>query len=281
MLHGCDGQILRNVEDKLRESCPSPEGDLIKLGEIASGLPETQMGARFRRLVLDLDDLIAQARWHLGQALLLAKLYPDALEPRGVEASEEGPGRQFVMRYGMPARVKLALRRYVAAPDRVLYEDLSRSRYGGTVAGWIFHMMIDSAIFRVVAALDRMAHLLWHAADLPSGARVYFRSGKMKAIHGKLRSPHSEQLLMIASRRLLRYVIEEYRDGLSHQFKAYSLIAGFPPVDEWDTDDGKRIVELPDQWDADLLLALGMEAYHQLVEALAPTVAICEERLVV
>jgi len=59
----------------------------------------------------------------------------------------------------MPSTCLLLLRGYVAQAEQIFYSDLSQPRRNGTVAGWIYHMMIDDAIYRVIAALDRLAQI--------------------------------------------------------------------------------------------------------------------------
>jgi hypothetical protein len=93
-----------------------------------------------------------------------------------------------------------------------------------------------------------------------------------------IKTEHSRELVRIADGPLLNYVIG-YRDGLTHEMKAYSEIAGARPTDEWTTPDGKRFLVKHEKWDADMLFALGNATYHQFLEALKAAIAICEDRL--
>jgi len=229
--------------------------------------------------VIDIDDLISQARWNIGQALLLIELFPQLIAQ--IEIPED-PIEKIVSENEIPAKALLLLRGYIAGADKVLYSDLSQNRRGGTVAGWIYHMMIDNAIYRVIAALDRLAQILWYAAKLPvhykSGERVkvYFRSGKMAKINDALQSEYSKKLVNIASNPLLEYVIG-YRDGFAHDMKIYSRVAGTRPIDEWVDADGQRIIIRHDKWDGESLFALANATYHQLIDALQPAIEICEK----
>lgn len=273
-----DGEALSKAKGQLQSNCPSPEEELICLSKIAAGLPSTEEGSRIRLLVLDIDDLIAQTRWHLGQGLLLMETQPHIFD------NPKDLSDQMLYEYGMPANAMLLLRGYIRRADQVIYSDLSEPRRGGTVAGWIFHMMIDSAIYRTIAVLDRLARILWYAAKLPSqhksgsSVKVYFRSGKIRQIHQVIRNDHSLKLLKIAEGPLLEYVIS-YRDGLAHDIKVYSQIAGTQPSEEWITPDGKRSIAEHDKWEVDTLFALGNATYHQLLDSLTPAVRICEDRL--
>ena len=259
---------MNKAEELLQKNCPSPENELIRLSNIAAGLPDDETGARIRSLVLDIDDLTAQARWNLGQALLLIELHPQIVD--NTESSD--PIENIVNENEIPSKSLLLLRGYIAHADKIFYSDLSQPRRGGTVAGWIYHMMIDNAIYRVIAALDRLAQILWLIAKLPK-ENVYFRSGKMAKINHVLKNKHSKELLDIASGELLKYVIE-YRDGFSHDMKVYSKVAGARPTEEWIGSDGRRFVIKHEKWDGETLFALANATYHQLSDALKPTTEI-------
>ncbi|MCK6463180.1 MAG: hypothetical protein L6Q29_05195, partial [Candidatus Pacebacteria bacterium] len=80
MFTSSDDEILHKIEEQLQKNCPSPEDELIRLSKIAATLPDDETSARIRALVIDIDDLTAQTRWNLGQALLLMELHPQILE---------------------------------------------------------------------------------------------------------------------------------------------------------------------------------------------------------
>ena len=272
-----DRKTIAKVEEQLGAICPSPENELTQLGLLAADLPDTEEGARVRLLALDVDDLVSQARWHLGQALFLMETRPHLLT---IEQPPADPIQRGISENIIPSKALLLLRGYIMGADQVLFSDLAQPRRGGTAAGWVFHMMIDNAIYRVIAALDRLAKIVWYAADLPltykngKGTKVYFRGRKIDRIDAKLGSEQSKTLLGIATGPLLEYVTD-YRDGLAHDFKAYSKIAGARPTDEWTGADGKRVQIQHARWDAEGLFALGNATYHLLAEALPPAVAIC------
>jgi hypothetical protein len=176
----------------------------------------------------------------------------------------------------MPAGAQLLLREGIVEADRVLYNDLSTPRRGGTVGGWIFHMMIDNTVFRAISILDRLANILWYVADLPM-ERVYFRSGKIAKLHRAICSDETVHLLRIADGELLNFIIS-YRDGLTHNKKAYSRISGFIPLELWKDKTGHLVVWKEDTLDAEMLFALGRASYRQFIEALGHCVSICEKK---
>jgi hypothetical protein len=177
---------------------------------------------------------------------------------------------------GMPTGAQLLLREGIVEADRVLYNDLSTPRRGGTIGGWIFHMMIDNAVFRVVSILDRLANILWYVAELPM-ERVYFRSGKITKLHKAIYSDETAHLLRIADGKLLNFIIS-YRDGLTHSIKAYSRASGFTPFEQWKDKNGRPVVLDKYTWDAETLFALGRTSYLQFIEALGPCVRVCEKK---
>jgi hypothetical protein len=273
MFTSSDDEILYKIEEQLQKNCPSPENELIRLSKIAATLPDDETSARIRALVIDIDDLTAQTRWNLGQALLLMELHPQILEnPEPKDLVEK-----IINEKEMPSKSILLAREFVARADKIFYSDLSQSRRSGTVAGWVFHMMIDDAIYRGIAALDRVAQILWLVAKLPKD-RVYFRSKKISKVDNIIKNEYSKQLLDIASGKLLENIIG-YRDGFSHEMKVYSKVAGVRPTDEWIGSDGKRYIIKHETWDGDTLFALANATYHQLTDALKPTVEICNNYL--
>ena len=275
--------LFHKIEEQLAENCPSPEDDLIRLSKIASDFPESVEGEYVRHVIFDIDDLIAQGRWHLGQALLLMDVYSNQLglsEDEDVEEKSELD--QIVEDVGIPTKALLLLRGFIAHSDHVMYSDYSSPRRSGTVAGWVFHMMIDNSIYRVIAALDRLAHVLWFAAGLSftkdnNKARVYFRSGKLKLINEKINLPSSEKLLEISKGPLLDYVLS-YRDGFAHDVKVNSIIAGSLPSQQYPTVNGDFQAQHLEKWPTDLLFGLGNATYHQLLEALSLTVSVLDEK---
>jgi hypothetical protein len=262
-------ELLARAEERLREICPSPEDELALLGTILATLSGNESTARLRRIALDIDDLCSQVRWHLGQALLILNSCPNI-----AKAGEQDA--EYIRRAGFHAGALLLLRAYRLGADRVMYSDLSEARAGGTVGGWIFHMLIDSAIHRCVSALDRIAAILWTAADLPP-SNVYFRSKKLARIHGVFGSTETAELVRLAETPLFECVIA-YRDRLTHTTKAYTRAAGFSPAESWTDNEGRRVAWAPDALDANTLFGLGNAAYHQFVDALKLCNPVLERR---
>lgn len=75
-----------HIQYGLDLNCPSPEEDLIRLSKAVAYSTESQPYIEVRFLVLEVDDLILQLRWHIGQALLLLRRYPQISEEEADES---------------------------------------------------------------------------------------------------------------------------------------------------------------------------------------------------
>jgi len=280
MIGNMDPGVRDSIERSLDHNCPSPEQDLAQLSLLSSQLPDDAQGPRIRLLVVGLVDLVGQARWHLAAALYLLHEHSQALEAELLEG-EDGRGMLSAGLEGVPASVWLVARAYGARMDRVVYSDMSENHFGTTAGAWILHMMIDSSLYRSLAALDRLAGILWVAAGLPLSeggrdVRFYFRSRTVNRIHGALGSSDSARLVEIASGPLMKYATE-YRDGFSHDFKVFSSLGGFRPTESrYRLSERQQKLEMA-RFDADGLFALGNATYHQVLLALEQSVTICRD----
>jgi len=260
-------EILRWAENQLNDRFPMPESEIVRLSKVLAQ-PDvlTREAAQLRSYAAAIDDLIAETRWHAFQALTIWAQFPQITEP----PEDDNP----FYRLGIPADVRLMLRPFVARADQILYDDPLANRKGGTHAGWVFQMLLDGVIYRVVAALDRLANILWVLAKLGKG-RPYFRTGKLKRIHQELNCEESKRLCELASSELMDFVLG-YRDGFTHEVKPVSITAQFPPAYEIEMPDGQIVVLEQSAWHGTHLLALCDASYHLLLSALEDTCAICE-----
>lgn len=268
---------LTEIQDALDRNFPSPEEDLIKLSLALAYSPEGEPYIEVRFLVLEVDNLFAQLRWHLGQVVLLAKRYPQVYQEAKEEKDEEEETELSHLPKEMPTRSHLLLRGYISRPEQVLFSDLSENRRGGTVAGWIYHMMIDDAVARSLAILDRLAVIISLVGNVHF-EKVYFRSGKLKVIHRDVNTPETKRLLEMAEGDVLNLLIE-YRDGWNHTKLTYSAIAGYMPADSYIDASGQYVRVLSNQLTGDLLTALVRAAYDQVIQVLHEVRLICEQRV--
>jgi hypothetical protein len=173
--------ILSRVQELLDAHHPIPDSTLNTLAHIGANTLDSRQGAELRRLILDVDDLLVQLRWHVAQAMLIWKAYPQLW-------TADNEVDQLVSRLGMPTKVRLLLRHFMVSRSRVFYIDLEERLFGGaTVAGWVLHMMVDNAVGRSIALLDRLARMAAVGAGVEfDNKKVYFRSRKLSDV------PHVE-----------------------------------------------------------------------------------------
>lgn len=199
---------------------------------------------------------------------MILKKYPHIKET----GKDDAPG---IKGKGMPSSVHLLLRDYIVDSERVMFHDLTESWRGGTVAGWIYNSLIDSALYRTLAALDRVAHILWILTGLKK-ENIYFRSRKLEKIHAKIQMKETSDLIDIAKSPLYEFLLS-YRDGFSHDNKFYSRIAGYPPEDIYTDHEGNLVTVTNASLDAEYLLALGNAAYSNLNMVMSAFSNICKE----
>jgi hypothetical protein len=250
-----DGEKLRStmkhLEAFLTEHLPLPEADLVGLSKAVARTGESKANADLRRLVIDIDDFCSQIRWHIGQAVLLYHMHPEIAEPRS-----DLPDHLRTMPIANAAR--LTLRGLTIHADPVFFDRATEARRGGTAGGWIFHMMLDSAIMRTVSALDRIARaaaLIGHVEF--SNDKVYFRSGKLSVIHRELQLTESQRLLDISEEEPFTFLLD-YRDGLSHRTQQFSRPLGLPPGDSYTDETGTRVLVRDPHWRVEDLLGIAI-----------------------
>ena len=261
--------ILSKVQALLDAHHPIPDPLLNKLAHIGANTPDSRQGAELRRLILDVDDLLVQLRWHVAQAMLIWKAYPQLW----VAESEVA---QLVSRLGMPTRVRLLLRQFIVNQSQVFYANMEKGLSGGaTVAGWVLHMMVDNAVGRSIGLLDRLARLAAVGAAVEfDNKKVYFRSRKLNAIREVVGADLGDPLVALADSEEVLFLLD-YRDNLSHTLRPTSWIAGAPPSDGFLDEQGTMRRSDGTRWGADEMAAVAIASYVVVVRALELVVGIC------
>ncbi|MCR4339428.1 MAG: hypothetical protein NUW01_06020 [Gemmatimonadaceae bacterium] len=261
--------VQSRVQELLDTHHPIPDGLLNKLAHIGANTPDTRQGAELRRLILDVDDLLVQLRWHVAQAMLIWKAYPQLW-------TAESEADQLVSRLGMPTKVRLLLRHFVVSQSKVFYADVEeRLPGGGTVAGWVMHMMVDNAVGRSIGLLDRLARLAAVATGVEfDNNKVYFRSRKLSAIREVIGADLGDPLVALADSEEVSFLLD-YRDNLSHMLRPTSWIAGAPPADGFMDEAGTMRRSDGTRWGADEMAAIAIASYVVVERALKMVVDIC------
>jgi hypothetical protein len=255
--HNQLSEVAWRVQGRLDELFPSPEGSLSALVQCFIEDSDPSTYAELHRLALDVEDLIDQMRWHMGQAMIIRELNPEAVnQPRSISSANKT--------FRLSSLIGLGLTRFAARRSVMLCADSLEPWKGGTIAGWQFHMMLDGFLFRAVAVLDRLATIaIKRVGCMSRNDKIYFRSRKIAVLHESVRTKNSEALLDIASSDIVNILID-YRDGLSHRVRPRAFMSSGFYVDSGNASIG----EPAGYWQAGDLLALAGGAYEAVVKAL-------------
>ena len=256
----------KQYAELLDRNFPEPEADLNFISGQLGNLPQNVKYKEVKRLFFEADDLVQQARWHIGVLINIAKTFPDK------EISENDPsgGRMVI-------EAMLLLRELVVGNKNVHFEDLNEDRKGGKVYGWIFHMFVDNVIFRVFGVLDRIARILTEIRSIEfSNDKVYFKSGKLEVINREFNRAETQKLLDMSKEDAFNFLIR-YRDGYSHSKKEFSVLAGSVPAISYTDEDGRRNHEGGHLWKTRDLLALTNMAYSYTKRAIKRLRGIIEQ----
>jgi hypothetical protein len=262
------------LQTLLDEHQPLPQSSITRFCNLAAGTGDTERDASFRRLVVDVDALLMDLRWSIGQALLIIRAFPDLEKPLNETST-------LLDRLGMPNRVWVLLRPLLAQHERIFYTDLMERRPGGgTVGGWMLHLLVEDAVSRAIGVLDRIAHLMLLAADLPAPrGRMYFRSGKFEILRDSHAAPIPGPIFDLAKGDELSFLLD-YRDGLAHTVRPMTRVMRDPPVDEYGLEGGQRVRQTPISWTAADLVGLAVLGFHVCCEALPHAAQFCETYIV-
>jgi hypothetical protein len=246
------GEIAR-VEALLQEHNPWPQRELSLLGDLAVNAPEgLKRFADFRRILLDIEGLVQDSRWAVGNGLLMLRVFPEISEP--LSDVED----QFD-HLGIPAKVHLLLSGLLADRERVIFQDVLERQPGGKrVGAWMIRVLADHAVISNIAVLDRLSHLLILSADVdPPRNRMYFRSGKFELLRNNHGVPISDSLIRLAEGEELTFLLD-YRDGLAHTVRLNSAALGAAAVDEYFDESGHVQRIRSATWSSEELLGIAL-----------------------
>lgn len=249
---------------------PLPETAIARLCNLAAGTGDAELDAAFRRTVIDVDTLLMDVRWSIGHALLILRAYPELEKP--LDDTDA-----VFDRVGMPNRAWVLIRPLLAEHERIFYSDLLERRPGGgTVGGWMLHMLVEDAISRAIGVLDRCAHLLLLASNAPAPrGRMYFRSGKLTILRDKHGVPIPADLMTLANGEELAFLLE-YRDGFAHTVRPMAKAMRTPPVDSFVRPSGELVNEKPVSWSSADLVGFAVLGFHLCTQALPHVAEVCE-----
>lgn len=264
--------IRSNLQTLFDENEPLPEQSLLDLADYGAYTDDSEQGATLRRLILEIEDLLLQLRWHVAQVLLIWKAFPSLWRPN----SEDN---EHFAKFGFASKALLLLRPYIIDQFRVYDSDLTeKAPRGGTLGGWVLHMLVDSSVERSTAILDRLAGLVALVSGVTfNNHKVYFRSKKLSAIREQIGAKLGDPLVELAEGDSIKFLLD-YRDGLAHHNRYTSAVSGTPAGDHWTDDQGINHWSQMTGWGAEELVSIALLAYHMPCSVLPHVIAICRAR---
>jgi len=207
----------------------STEGLSIRLHSNQAGLLLPELRNALSEAVVDLAALIDEIRFSGSLAALLIADYE-----RSVAVDTESDETKEMRDLGIPIAALALLAPYYAPlpfPASLVIEPHKTMAGGRVLSLWFAGQMLDSALFRVVAALDRLAIILWCSASLPfesAHGRVRypaFRPTDLAKLAGSYSSPSFGQLEHLAHHPLFELLLR-VRHGFTHSSRPPSELHG-------------------------------------------------------
>lgn len=183
----------------------------------------------FAETITDLADLIDEIRFSGALAALL--IADHTLQQREAELDDD---RAQARENALPVEAMALLRNYFAAMPMpaTLFEDPHTPMAGQRVLSrWFAGQLIDSALFRLVAGLDRLAVLLTSAAGKrfavgKDGLRYpAFRAGDLEKLKSAYPEALWEKVRALTDHPLFKFLMDA-RNGFTHSRRLYSELHG-------------------------------------------------------
>jgi len=239
---------------------------------------------------LDIHEAYADALTDLAQLLeeirfsgALACLYIEDYTLTSHAPDEETGEAKRLRDLGMPVEVIAALSAYVTPPPYpiILLETPHTKLAGDRVLSlWFAGQILDAALVRTVAALDRLATLLWCAAgrslrDARGRSRFpAFRRGDLTQLKGAFRDTEWGALYALTDHVLFNFLLGD-RNDFTHSRRRLSELHGAYRV-AYGTQGDPAEVRIQQAIDKDTHLAILLAAYNEI---LRPAVSGCRNCL--
>lgn len=233
--------------------------------------------------VVDLGDLIDEIRFSGAMAELFIADY----EKRGPLPTETDEEHKRLRALGMPIDALALLRAYFAPlpePVTLFFEPHRQLAGERFLSLWFAGQLIDSALFRLVAALDRLASMLWAGARLPLAdskgrpRHPAFRSRDLKALASSYPDREMEVLLGLTKHELFGLLMN-VRNEFAHSRRVLSELHGHYRIGYrvGPTAEGERIVQALDR---QTHLAILLAAYNEILRPAVATTRDCIQTVV-
>jgi hypothetical protein len=200
--------------------------------------------------LLDLHHLIDEYRFEALLALAILRDYVIKRDRGEAPVVTLGPETTLTDTLPIPAETVLVMRRYAVEPPNAaeLFENPHQQIAGGRMLSrWFGAQLIDSALYRGVAACDRLAILLRCQAGLPvvvtkAGERRQpaFTPGWMKDLVAHYEAVADWPALRDLSANPFFEFIRQERNGFTHERRRPSELHGETAIVLGAVDDGPQ-----------------------------------------
>jgi hypothetical protein len=232
-----------------------------------------QLRTVFAEAVVELSTLLDEVRFSGALAALFIRDYEMTAEA----AQKSEPEPDDLPRLGMPIEALALLSPYLAPlpPPITLFQQPHIQLAGNRVLSLSFAgQLIDSALFRAVAALDRLATMLWCSSGIPlplDHGRVRhpaFRGGDLRTLQSAYMLGEFTRLQELLKHPLFELLLE-VRNGFTHASRPLSALHGYYRVGYHTGADMGAKGEIREAMNRQTHLAILLASY---VEVLRPAV---------
>ena len=201
-----------------------------------SYLQDPLLREAYAEVLVDFHDLLEEIQFHVMFGAMILTETEEALRDGRASKNEPPSGLTTITDFGMPVEASALLapfERQVPPPCELFDTPYQHISGGRILSTWFAGQLFDSAIVRSIAALDRLAILLWLYAGRPvptvrGKPHAPSFSGhwlKQMSSHYSCCTSSWPQLIGYADNPLLMFV-KGFRDGFVHRKRMPSALHG-------------------------------------------------------
>jgi len=229
--------------------------------------------------IVDLSALIDEIRFSGAFAAVLIEDYEHSVAADGDREESSSADSQELRSLGIPVAALALLTPFFApvpAPHDLFTEPHMRFAGDRVLSLWFAGQLIDSSLFRIVAAVDRVAIILWVSASLPipvskSTSHPAFRPGYLRRLTPHYSDHTVSALIQLTDHQLFRLIMS-VRNGFAHSKRVLSELHGHYRV-AYEAADPRGIVT--QAIDGRTHLAILLACYNEILRPAIDNAAKC------
>lgn len=267
MVHRFHPEVVAKNSDLLREHLHpiSTEGLVDRLYADDDPLPP-ETHRVYAETVTDLGALLDEIRFSAALASLYIDDYLAHIDPA------ESPSTPSHADAGIPIEVMATLHAYFAPlPEPITLIESPHTKMTGNrvLSLWFAGQLLDAALVRLVAILDRHAILLWCASGLPLERRhgrlhrPAFRTHYLAQMEGRFSAVPWKQFSDLTAHPLFGFLLEA-RDDFTHSIRKFSELHGHYRV-AYNVRGDLDQIEVTEAMDRGTHLAIVLAAYNEIL----------------